>query len=353
MNLSYEGYLNLKYFRGLDGIRALSAFMVIAHHMEDKFLHWLQGHSGVSIFFVLSGYLITTLLIREEKIKNRVSLKAFYIRRSFRIFPIYYVVLGVYCALIFGLDIEVFSSKREELAEILPYYLFYMNEFIPAIGEGTGAGFGHSWSLGIEEKFYLLWPIIGFVFLSSFRRYRLTFILIFMLSLLALNKYMPEYHFLNYYMLLVGCLFATLLSKQNTYNIIKQCTNGWLFYVAIGVFVFTHFMKAQFHFLILLYPFTIALFIAIVVIGNSKLTIFLENRLLKFCGRISYGIYLVHVLSLNAVQFVLKPDSDQLLIGVSTFILSAVLATCIAYGMNIIIEKPMISYGRRIASKYP
>src|SRR5438094_377679 len=100
---SYQEYRALKYVPELDGLRALSALLVISYHMHDKVWGWLAGYLGVQVFFVLSGYLITTLALREEAERGALCLPAFYVRRACRIFPLYYLTLGTYCLLIFGL----------------------------------------------------------------------------------------------------------------------------------------------------------------------------------------------------------------------------------------------------------
>src|SRR5258708_37250383 len=84
----------------LDGLRAVSVLIVISRHMHDAIWDWLAGELGVIIFFVLSGYLITKLALEEERRNGFLSLKAFYVRRACRFFPLHYVVLGCYCLLI-------------------------------------------------------------------------------------------------------------------------------------------------------------------------------------------------------------------------------------------------------------
>src|SRR6201996_9073927 len=99
---SFADYQNRKYLPELDGLRAISVLLVVSVHLHDfeAVWKWLAGWQGVTVFFVLSGYLITTLSLREEALRGRLSLTSFYIRRSFRIFPLYYLMLGIYCFLI-------------------------------------------------------------------------------------------------------------------------------------------------------------------------------------------------------------------------------------------------------------
>src|SRR5438874_13781643 len=98
---THQDYLRTKYFGSLDGLRCLSILMVIGFHCNltcTSFFH--TGQYGVSLFFVISGFLITTLLLREQKSSGTISLKNFYIRRTLRIFPLYYATLFIYIALV-------------------------------------------------------------------------------------------------------------------------------------------------------------------------------------------------------------------------------------------------------------
>ena len=102
--VDYDGFKQARRFQALDGIRAIAVLLVMTVHAgaHSDFLPWeiVDGRGGVTMFFVLSGFLITTLLLREEEARGRVSLKAFYVRRVMRLAPLYYLVLGVYVVLI-------------------------------------------------------------------------------------------------------------------------------------------------------------------------------------------------------------------------------------------------------------
>src|SRR5262249_24862992 len=149
-----------KYLPELDGLRAVSVLLVVSVHMHDRVWDWLAGGSGVTVFFVLSGYLITTLSLREEGQFGSLHLTAFYIRRCFRIFPMYYAVLVAYCLLILIVHID-YDRKAQMLQGALPWYLVYMQEVpffygVPDAGgvlQKSNVPFYQSWSLGIEEKF--------------------------------------------------------------------------------------------------------------------------------------------------------------------------------------------------------
>ncbi len=141
---------------GLDGIRAFAICLVLLSHSvifgqfsSLRLVGLGGGYVGVAVFFVMSGYLITTLLLKEEDRTGGISLRAFYLRRALRLFPalwLYLLVVGAFC-----------------LAGQLPNHpwhsfvasLLYVRNFI-----GRGNETDHLWSLSIEEQFYLLWPVI-------------------------------------------------------------------------------------------------------------------------------------------------------------------------------------------------
>jgi peptidoglycan/LPS O-acetylase OafA/YrhL len=152
-DLAYESFRARRVFGSLDGIRCLSILAVLWHHTISGFT-WLpashRGFLGVDMFFVLSGFLIVTLLLRERDRLGEVSLKRFYIRRSLRIFPVYYGLLAV-LTLVFLLRPQ--GKTAQTFFQELPFYLAYLtNWFHPTTLMAI------AWSLAVEEQFYLLWP---------------------------------------------------------------------------------------------------------------------------------------------------------------------------------------------------
>jgi peptidoglycan/LPS O-acetylase OafA/YrhL len=146
----------------LDGIRAVAVLAVIAYHFNYG---WAQGgFLGVDVFFVLSGYLITSLLLTEREKNGRIALTAFWIRRAKRLLPALFVML-IAVAIWVGANTPPFeiSMRRDDLISTL---LYYANWHFVASGQGyfvqflTPSPLRHTWSLAIEEQFYLIWPII-------------------------------------------------------------------------------------------------------------------------------------------------------------------------------------------------
>lgn len=143
---------------GLDSLRAIAAIVVILGHIEfvktiyhspSLFEQMPSGHTGVVLFFVISGFLITFLLLRENDSYKKISIKKFYIRRILRIWPLYYIVILISAFL--------FSYNPSHLVWLWSLTL------LPNLGYFSGNAWLVSpqiWSIGVEEQFYLIWPTL-------------------------------------------------------------------------------------------------------------------------------------------------------------------------------------------------
>jgi peptidoglycan/LPS O-acetylase OafA/YrhL len=149
--LQIPDVLRQNHFPSLDGLRGVSILLVIVCHVafEQPLAKYFDGQIGVEIFFVISGFLITTLLLKEKATTGTVSFKKFYVRRFLRIMPVVVLFLAVLLALnfIFQLHISYLS--------FLSALLYFRNLPFKSIGEWHA---GHFWSLSVEEQFYLLFP---------------------------------------------------------------------------------------------------------------------------------------------------------------------------------------------------
>lgn len=146
---------------GFDGIRGLSVLAVVCTHLHvysavheasllsARVIPMIHGSTGVQAFFILSGFLITYLLVKEHEATGRISLRNFYVRRTLRIFPIYLLVLIL--TLCMSMWLETGVNRKSFL-----YAFLYAYNFIPK--ESYSSLIGHTWSLAVEEHFYLLWP---------------------------------------------------------------------------------------------------------------------------------------------------------------------------------------------------
>lgn len=179
----------------LDGLRAVSIAIVVLSHAAvtngfpgavHRALGFAElGNLGVRVFFVISGFLITGLLLRERERSGAISLRHFYFRRVFRIFPAYYAFIGVALACSAARWLPPIDGRL--LTHAATFTLNYASDQIWALG--------HFWSLSVEEQFYLLWPPI-LVLLGPRRAFRaaLMFVLVSPALRVALYLFVPSYH---------------------------------------------------------------------------------------------------------------------------------------------------------------
>ncbi len=167
----------LRYVPALDGIRAFAVLFVMSYHLTEVFAprKYLRGGPvpggflGVDLFFVLSGFLITSLLLGEQSTTGRISLRGFYRRRALRLLPALVAMLFVhllYTALT-GLPLAI------EIHSIIAVILYVANWYMTT-GHRVAAGLRHLWSLSVEEQFYAIWPVITIVVLGVRRSLRFT-----------------------------------------------------------------------------------------------------------------------------------------------------------------------------------
>jgi peptidoglycan/LPS O-acetylase OafA/YrhL len=161
------------YFPGLNGLRFVAAFMVMVSHIEqlkkDENLANLDhlpiigqsGQNGVSLFFVLSGFLITYLLLQEDRATGTIDIRKFYIRRILRIWPLYYLIVGLgffvlpWCMEASGLQNALITAYWPKL---ILFLLFLPNLAMVAFPQVPFTA--QVWSIGTEEQFYLIWPLL-------------------------------------------------------------------------------------------------------------------------------------------------------------------------------------------------
>ena len=230
----------------LDGLRAVAIIIVLLSHTKvllpsavvnlGLFRYVIGGGlHGVQIFFVISGYLITTLLLREFAGTGDVSLRAFYARRALRIFPPFYLYLAVVAVLWMqgsGQDISTFGAAATYTVIYHPHPQGWMLQ--------------HTWSLSIEEQFYLLWPVLLLVALR--RRWAVRFAIVVLAAmpiartilLLAASQQGADHSrsIVNCSavdMLMTGCLFALAMRDPRWSRWIKSAITGWTVSILAGV----------------------------------------------------------------------------------------------------------------------
>jgi len=224
-----EERLSRRVIPGLDGLRALAVLLVIGHHLGVAVIN---GSLGVMMFFVLSGFLITWILLQESERSGTVSLKRFYRRRSLRLFP----ALIVFTAA--ALLVPLLRGNEPQWVPALASMLYISNYFFALHHHGE-SDFGHTWSLSIEEQFYLLWPVLFLLGKNNLRRlagilfavvgavwlYRAALFLFFGVR----TEYLYRAFETRMDHLAVGCLLAVVLHRgylQRWVNLV--CGRSWL-----------------------------------------------------------------------------------------------------------------------------
>jgi len=287
----------MKYIKGINGLRALAVLLVIISHWFPKtfFLNKLPlGTIGVDIFFVISGFLITSILLRNnEEIKAQNDsffnkLKAFFLKRTIRIFPIYYVLLFF-----------LYFTNGDEFRDYFVYYLTYTSNYLFYNTQSWHGFTAHFWSLAVEEQFYLFWPIL--IFLIPKKN---TFFLI--LSLIFSGIVYSAFFNGNMSRILtISCLptlgFGALLAYLEYYKIkwrIKfYSIVKFLFYPLMFLTILNYIFIESFVYPISLVVSLITFRILLLCIdekSNSLLFKFLNLNFTNYLGVISYGIYLYH-----------------------------------------------------------
>lgn len=334
----------MKYVPELDGLRAICVLFTVLNHIGPH-PAVLNGTVGVDVFFALSGFLITTLLIRDSRTPEGVSLRAFYIRRFFRIVPLYYGVFALYVAAAVVLhSTGLQDDPYQQMTRSWAYVLGFMSEYRP---DSAATFFGHAWTLGIEEKYYLAWPVLFLALQPLAHSKRLLVLFALWVAQIA---FFPDQELRGYGGLTVGSALAMIVAQPHSRMaaaIIR--TPAWIYALALGgtyvITLFTHDAKAH-----LLLATAAGLLIASMVSRDSQIARALRWKPLVFSGQHTYAIYLIHVLVANAVVFGLgaaKLAPGWFAIFALTWLLSLAAATVLKRA----VEDPLIALGRSLAAR--
>ena len=312
------GDSNKIYFPNLNVLRFIAALMVIIHH-TDFIKTWFNvssnwnvpsisiiGKLGVILFFVLSGFLITYLLLAEEKVFQSISIKSFYIRRILRIWPLYFLIIGTALFVIPYIDFfqlpgyGVNSLSNTSIFFILLYVTFFPNFGLAFFGNTSYAA--HTWSIGTEEQFYLIWPILIRFVKRNRELLMIGIIVIYQLIAFLLQSNVCNgisfkmqlivfWSSFNIDCMAIGGLFALLLFKKSRF--LTWILNKYLFYGILIIFILLILNGISFRlFHYQIYAIIFGLIIINFAAGNHKIS--LENPVLHYLGKISYGLYMYH-----------------------------------------------------------
>lgn len=284
----------LRYAIQIDGLRAMALAAVMADHYLPPLRSRIWLLDGVLLFFVISGFLITRILLtyRDEIEAGMATpasaFRAFYIRRALRIFPAYYVLVFAMIAL--GMT-----------TDLAPWHLTYTTNIWSALHNKFAPDGGHFWSLSVEEQFYLCWPLIVIATPRKFLPWIMLALIAASLSFRALSDYFQwglarrVLTIGNLYCLLAGSLlgWAYHLKRSSVILLLRRCS-----FIAILVLPFA--LGDSFLIFTIIRPAILALISVLLVdiCANESRGLFgkiMSTPPITYLGRISYGMYLYHL----------------------------------------------------------
>jgi peptidoglycan/LPS O-acetylase OafA/YrhL len=347
-------YQRISHFEGLNGLRFIAAFLVVMHHSEtirkkygllhlEDFTLFRNGFNAVSFFFVLSGFLITYLLLKERKQTSSISIRHFYVRRILRIWPLYFLLVIIGTLLVpFLINVVGYNYQFPyTFGQVWFYFLFFMPFMVNIL-------FGHHiieplWSIGVEELFYMFWAPFSKYTQNKYLFFIFAVIVIkVVLSILCLTILKDNIvlcrcvSMLQFEAMAIGALGAYwvfnrteeisvnfLFSKPFQILVLamliaKLGFNSFLSTNSFTMGVYNSIFNVPDFSTILLY--CLFLWIVINVALNNRRLFGLENKAMDTLGDISYGIYMYHMLLIFA--FILA--GKQFLSGFNIYVASLI-----------------------------
>lgn len=334
------------YFPNLNGLRFFAAFSVMIYHYFGKDI--IDGRYGVTLFFVLSGFLITYLLLVEKNQSKTISIKKFYVRRLLRIWPLYFliVLIGSVCFYQQNDDSLIGSGG-------LLYYLLFLPNLAFVLGKSLSFA-SILWSVGAEEQFYMIWPW----FLRGIKGLRLLYFFIFVAIGWTILPYLLDFVNSNYLNTNVTLAVVSKVStKMGFHAMAIGAVFAWLYYFESARIHFLYSAYVQFITIVVLLIFWIggvfpevmwvdslfALLFGVLILNlatNPKVILSLEYSVLKFLGKISFGLYVYHLIAFSLIEYFYLPDVG--VFKMLNFLLGIVLTVLISAVSYYWFEKPFI-----------
>jgi peptidoglycan/LPS O-acetylase OafA/YrhL len=319
--VTISGAVNQKHYPSLNGLRGISIIMVVMAHLRlsnhPAYMTFFNGFLGVNIFFVLSGFLITTLCIKEKNLTGTLSLKQFYIRRILRIFPVAYLFLAVLAILNFFFHLQVAGIQFFGA-------FFYLVNFTYFKSHDWSWFTAHYWSLSVEEQFYIIFPFILKIRFKVFF-YAILFLVFVLPVLCTLQEFFPVlnkgffYFFTRYFIkfqsIAVGCLFSILAFRKSfdsKYFQYGKTAGNLVAFFLIYYLLYEELYSIKAVYLNLLVSCLIG-YIVVTNLSASGNVVYrvLNWKWLSFIGILSYSIYIW--------QELFTPDGSNLPTFLTTF----------------------------------
>jgi peptidoglycan/LPS O-acetylase OafA/YrhL len=345
--LRTASHQNRSHYSALDGLRGLASLLVVIYHNFGFINHYFFfGWLGLDIFFVLSGFLITDILL--STVGNANYLRNFYARRILRVFPLYYVALLIFLLVLpniknIPLQLNYYVNHQAWLWFYLQNWLYV---FYPSSSQST---LNHLWSLAVEEQFYLLWPLIIMALRKA--KYILLFISLVLLLTIGLRYWAWVNHIENfaYYNLYtftridgicVGCMVA-LLQRINPKFLVKNTAAIVSIFAGFNFLFYFFNRRYQFSFpyLAIIGYTTFAMLFGLLIYDmvnrqTKFFTSFFSVGILRFCGTVSYGCYIIHWPLYLATKHYLEQFAEQHIGCISPQFFASTIATLASYGIG-------------------
>lgn len=311
------------HYPALDGLRGIAIILVILYHNFNFIEYFNYGWLGVDLFFVLSGFLITNILLNSLTSEN--YFRNFYARRVLRIFPLYYFSLLLFLFLIPAINPSLLDMSYYKEHQVW-FWTYLQNWPLIIKSDESGIALNHYWSLAIEEQYYVLWPLV-ILLLKKPKRLFILCVLVLVIVIAARfyiwenSEYYPSYEraflFTRIDGILIGSMLAAiykinpqLLRKYFTFFLLALTAVNYLFYLYkqtqspdFPVWAIAGFTTFSFIFAIVVYE--------AVMKENRVVNYILTNPVLRFLGKYSYGFYIFHW----PVFLLVKPYADKFVAG--------------------------------------
>lgn len=331
----------------LDVVRAIAAFLVVIDHF--RLTRGLTGTVGVTIFFALSGYLITGLLLAENRRTGTVSLPGFYRRRSLRIFPAFYVFWCVY------IGIMLWNQQHIAWPQAISSLFYYSNYYWGITGVAPLMVI--TWSLSIEQQFYLIWPALFLLWRKSPRQllWGTTGLIVISFVSRLVENYVLHLN-LNYLMyafearadsLMIGCLLAIAVATGHARRFVNTvAASSVLLPVTLTLLIFSGVETLNNTYNVVFRSTVEAglgaiLIVQLLALSPRSLWNALNNRGTRYFGQISYSVYLYHGLCRRFVESVLEVHETY-----SVAVLGLLCSVIVSSASFYLVEKTFIRFGR-------
>lgn len=321
-----EDSRDMKYSPALDGLRGICILFTLFNHVSGV-PRFINGSIGVDVFFPLSGFLITGIMLKNDW----NDLKGYFIRRLFRIAPVYYLSLSFTVLLtLISYWLSVGESRMDQLSRIIIPSLLFSRELA-----GAPTLFGQAWTVGIEEKFYVSWPIIFLLLRNNTGRFVLLASILIVFSTIGSNEMLRGYGGIA-----LGCISSILY-----FNYGFRVKTSYAAFSLLVAYVYTIFSEAWFRNVSV--AFGAALLIPSIYATQSIVSRALSYPAVVYIGRLTFSVYMIHVLIFFFVKMLLRHFGLEMWLLV--FLAGYASTLVVAWLIYHLYENPLIHYGKRLA----